>query len=67
MNKTIRTLACAVIVSGLLAGAALAATTCFFKSERADSMLKICFYDCLGDTAAITVKSHQLCPITIKL
>jgi len=42
------------------------AVTCFKSGERTDGMYKICYYDCLGSTVAITVKSHQLCPLSIK-
>lgn len=41
------------------------AGVCFFKYEYVSGMNKICIYDCLGSDTAITVKSHQLCPITI--
>jgi hypothetical protein len=40
--------------------------TCFFKSETTSGMNKMCFYDCLGSAAAITISSVQLCPLTIK-
>lgn len=40
--------------------------TCFKKSEEISGMNKICYYDCLGSGAAITIKSHELCPLTIK-
>lgn len=41
------------------------AVICFLKGERTSGMYKICYYDCLGDTVAITIKSTQLCPLTI--
>jgi hypothetical protein len=40
--------------------------TCFKKGEKVDGQLKICYYDCAGSEAAITVKSHQLCPLSIR-
>lgn len=41
------------------------ATTCFSTGEETDGMNKICYYDCLGSRAAITIGSTQLCPLTI--
>jgi hypothetical protein len=41
------------------------AATCFSTGEETDGFNKICYYDCLGDRAAITIKSTQLCPLTI--
>ena len=43
-----------------------AAITCFKSGEQVSGMNKICYYDCLGSTNAINVKSHQLCPLNIK-
>jgi len=43
----------------------LAAITCFKSGERTSGMNKICYYNCLGSEAAITIKSHQLCPLSI--
>jgi hypothetical protein len=40
--------------------------TCFSKGEKTDGMNKICYYDCPSGGAAITVKSYQLCPLSIK-
>ena len=40
-------------------------TMCFKKGEQVDGMYKICYYNCLGSTVAITVKNHQLCPLSI--
>jgi hypothetical protein len=41
------------------------AVTCFKSGEAVSGMNKICYYDCLGSTAAITISSVQLCPLTI--
>jgi len=41
------------------------AVTCFSTGEQTSGMNKICFYDCLGSQAAITITSVQLCPLTI--
>lgn len=40
--------------------------TCFKTGERTSGVNKICFYDCLGSEAAITISSVELCPLTIE-
>ena len=50
---------------------ALAATlahagTAFLSGEQESGLHKICYYDYLGDTVAITIRSTQLCPLTIR-
>lgn len=44
----------------------IAAETCFYKSDREEGLNRICFYDCVSGTYAMTIKSHQICPVTIK-
>ena len=44
----------------------LAAVTCFKTGERTSGMNKICYYDCLGNEAAITIRSTELCPLSIR-
>lgn len=39
--------------------------TCFYKGERTSGMNKICYYDCLGSEAAITISNVSLCPLSI--
>ena len=41
------------------------AVVCFKSGELTSGMNKICFYDCLGSEAAITVSAVSLCPLTI--
>jgi hypothetical protein len=41
------------------------AVTCFATGEQTSGMNKICFYDCLGSQAAITISSVALCPLSI--
>lgn len=41
------------------------ATLCFKSGENVSGMNKICFYNCLGSTVAITIGSIELCPLTI--
>jgi hypothetical protein len=39
---------------------------CFKTSEKISGLNKICFYNCVGSEAAITVSSAELCPLSIK-
>ena len=41
------------------------AATCFSTGEQQSGMTKICYYDCLGSPAAITVNAVSLCPLSI--
>jgi hypothetical protein len=43
-----------------------AAVTCFKTGEKTSGFNKICYYDCLGSEAAITIGATQLCPLTIQ-
>ena len=43
----------------------IVAGTCFKSGEQKSGMNKICYYDCVGGTSAITIKSYELCPLTI--
>jgi hypothetical protein len=40
--------------------------TCFSDSEADTGLSKICLYTCASGEAAITVRAHDLCPITIQ-
>lgn len=42
----------------------LNATTGFLVSEKMSGMNKICFYNVLGSTYTLNVKSYELCPLT---
>ena len=46
-------------------GEVVLALMCFSSGERVSGMNKICYYDCAGSTAAITVSSVSLCPLSI--
>lgn len=41
-------------------------TTCFARGEADAGMNKICYYDCLGSTFAVTQSLVSLCPLTIQ-
>ena len=43
------------------------AGTAFFKYEIEQGMTKLCVYDYLGNIHSITVKSYQLCPLSIQV
>ncbi len=44
---------------------AATAATGFLAGERVSGMNKICYYDVLGSTAAITIGAVELCPLTV--
>lgn len=41
------------------------AVVCFKSGETTSGMNKICYYNCLGSEAAITVGAAELCPLQI--
>ncbi|MBO9099650.1 MULTISPECIES: hypothetical protein [unclassified Rhizobium] len=41
------------------------AAICFKTGEQTSGMKKICYYDCLGSTTAITIGAVELCPLSI--
>lgn len=57
---------------GVLMACAMAFATsggselCLLDHESVDGLNKICFYSCVSGDAAITIKSTQLCPLSIK-
>jgi hypothetical protein len=40
-------------------------TVCMAAGERTSGMNKICYYDCLGSTRAVTQSAVSLCPLSI--
>ena len=46
--------------------ASRATETCLSSGERAEGQNKICYYSCPSGPAAITIRSYQLCPLTIR-
>jgi len=38
---------------------------CFLSGERTSGMNKICYYDCVSGTRAITISSVALCPLSL--
>jgi hypothetical protein len=62
----------ATLVAGLFtgmpaesAGPIRVASICFSSGEEESGMNKICYYDCLSGTVAITIGGLELCPLTI--
>jgi hypothetical protein len=43
------------------------AGTAFFSHEVISGMNKICYYNHLGSTVAITLRSTQMCAVTITI
>lgn len=41
------------------------AVLCFKSGEELSGANKICYYDCLGSRAAITISAVALCPLSI--
>ncbi|URK88006.1 hypothetical protein LP421_10525 [Rhizobium sp. RCAM05350] len=41
------------------------AMMCMKTGEQSSGMNKICYYNCAGSNAAITVSATELCPLTI--
>lgn len=59
MKKTFFT----IIIVGIFATGAYAAMG-FLKGEQVSGMNKICFYDVLGSTMTLNIKSYGICPVT---
>jgi hypothetical protein len=38
---------------------------CFKTGEQVSGLNKICYYSCPAGGAAVTIKSYELCPISI--
>ena len=51
----------------ILSATSASAGTAFLSGERRGGMNKICYYNYLGSTIAITVSGVSLCPLTIKV
>ena len=61
MKRTLSFMLLSVVASAAFAG------TAFLKSEKTSGFNKICFYDHVGSEVAITIKSTDLCPLTIEV
>ena len=41
------------------------AAICFKTGEQVSGLNKICYYNCMGSQAAITIGAAELCPLSI--
>lgn len=56
-----------LILVCLIPFTAHAGTAFFIYEIDRGGMTKMCFYEYLGEEYAITIKSYQLCPLTIRV
>lgn len=56
-----------LLFAGVLTALSAHAGTAFYTHESTSGMKKICYYDYLGDTIAITIVAVALCPLTIQV
>ncbi len=56
-----------LILAVLLLSTPAFAGTAFYTGEVISGMNKICYYNHLGSTVAITLRSTDLCPLTIEV
>lgn len=61
MRKLIALIALALVATLAQAG------TAFLSGEMESGMHRICYYDHMGDTVAITIKWSRMCPLTIRV
>lgn len=54
------------LLAALLAPLLTYANSCMLQSESTSGFYKTCTYQCLGGLKSITIKSTELCPLTIK-
>lgn len=56
------------LILGILVIASLSvsayATIGFLKGEQTSGLNKICYYDVIGSTFTLNIKSYELCPLT---
>lgn len=60
-----RKLIIALIVT--LAASSAYACTAFFDRDYVSGMSRVCIYKHLGSDYAMTIKSYEICPITIEV
>ncbi len=42
------------------------ASTGYLTGQSVDGMYRVCYYDVMGSTVAITIRMSELCPITYR-
>lgn len=55
-----------VLMAALISASAFAGTA-YFKYERVTGMTKQCVYDYLGNEYTRTIRSTELCPLSIRV
>ena len=56
-----------IVLMALVASASALAGTAFFKYERVTGMTKQCVYDYLGSEYVRTMRSTEVCPVSIRV
>jgi len=56
-----------ILLMAVVMSASAFAGTAYYKRERISGMNKICYYDYLGSEYVKTIRSHQLCPMSIQV
>lgn len=54
-----------ILIASALLVAAQGAGACFLTGEQISGMNKICFYNCVSGTKAITISAVSLCPLSL--
>lgn len=55
----------AAALAAILALPVGAHASCFLKGEYTEGLNKICLYDCVRGTKAITIRATSLCPLSL--
>jgi len=53
-----------ILIAALLM-TSMTAQACFLTGSRVSGMNRICYYNCVGGTRAITVSAASLCPMSL--
>lgn len=56
-----------IVLLAMITSASAFAGTAFLTGEKRTGMTKICYYDYMGSEYTKTVRSHELCPLTIQV
>jgi len=56
-----------IVLMALITSTAALAGTAFLKYERVTGMTKQCVYDYLGNEYTRTIRSTELCPLSIRV
>ncbi len=56
-----------LIMAAMVASAAAQAGTAYYTGEKITGSTKQCYYDYLGSEYVVTKRSHELCPLSIRV